>query len=44
MTTYNVSRGADRIVGENDLQIKPGFLVDPGGSYRYWYPANYGSG
>ena len=19
-------------------------MVDPGGSYRYWYPANYGSG
>ena len=44
VTTYNVSRGADRVVGENDLQVKPGFLVDPGGTYRYWYPANYGSG
>jgi len=31
-------------VGNNDLQVKPGFLVDPGGSYRYWYPASYGSG
>ena len=44
VTTYNVSRGADRVVGENDLQVKPGFLVDPGGTYRYWYPNNYGSG
>ena len=32
------------LIGDNDLQVKPGFLVDPGGSYRYWYPANYGSG
>ena len=44
VTTYNVSRGSDRLIGENDLQIKPGFLVDPGGTYRYWYPNNYGSG
>ena len=31
-------------LGTYDLQIKPGFLVDPGGQYRYWYPANYHSG
>ena len=31
-------------MGENDLQVKPGFLVNPGGSFRYWYPNNYGSG
>ena len=44
-TNYNVSQsGANRILGENDLQVKPGFLVNPGGSFRYWYPANYGSG
>ena len=44
-TNYNVSQsGANRILGENDLQVKPGFLVDPGGSYRYWYTANHGSG
>ena len=24
--------------------MKPGFLVNPGGSFRYWYPENYGSG
>ena len=29
VTTYNISRGSDRLIGENDLQIKPGFLVDP---------------
>ena len=44
-TNYNVSQsGANRILGENDLQVKPGFLVNPGGSFRYWYPASYGSG
>ena len=44
-TNYNVSQsGANRILGENDLQVKPGFLVNPGGSFRYWYPENYGSG
>jgi hypothetical protein len=31
-------------LGENDLQVKPGYLVNPGDSYRYWYPSSYGSG
>ena len=39
-TTFQVGG----LLGNNDLQVKPGFLVDPGGTYRYWYPANYGSG
>ena len=43
-TTYNVDRGASAIVGEHDLQVKPGFLVNPSGSYRYWYPEGYGTG
>ena len=44
-TTYNVSRApGTRVVGEHDLQIKPGFLVNPSGSYSYWFPDNYGSG
>lgn len=30
-------------LGANDLQVKPGRLVDPGGSRRYWYPSNYGN-
>jgi len=24
-----------------DLQVKPGFLVDPGGSYGYWFPTGF---
>ena len=31
-------------IGEQDLQVKPGFLVNPSGSYRYWYPDGYASG
>ena len=30
-TTYNTS-----LLGGTDLQIKPGYLVKPGGSYKYW--------
>jgi hypothetical protein len=30
-------------LGDYDLQVKPGFLVDPGGSYRYWHPSGYGA-
>ena len=34
-TTYNVARdAANRVIGEQDLQVKPGFLVNPSGSYR----------
>ena len=43
-STYDVGRTATRLIGEHDLQVKPGFLVEPGGTFRYWYPANYGSG
>ena len=39
-TTFQVGG----LLADYDLQVKPGFLVDPGGSYRYWYPASYGSG
>lgn len=33
-------------LGTYDLQVKPGYLVEPGGNYGYWYdsgfkPANY---
>ena len=38
-TTYALD-----LLGNYDLQAKPGYLVDPGGDYRYWHPASYGSG
>ncbi len=43
-TTYTVVRDSNRVLGEQDLQVKPGFLVNPSGTYRYWYPNNYGTG
>ncbi len=30
-------------LGVYDLQVKPGYLVNPGGTYKYWYPSNYHS-
>jgi len=30
-------------LGDDDLQVKPGYLVDPGESRRYWYPSSYGN-
>jgi hypothetical protein len=30
-------------LGNYDLQVKPGYLVEPGGDYRYWYPEDYHS-
>jgi hypothetical protein len=27
----------------SSLQVKPGYLVDPSGSYGYWYPSGYGT-
>jgi hypothetical protein len=38
-TTYALNQ-----LGNFDLQVKPGYLADPGGDYRYWFPASYGSG
>jgi hypothetical protein len=42
-TTYNVSRSSP-LLGNYDLQVKPGYLVDPGGTYRYWYVSGHGTG
>jgi len=39
-TTYDLSSIP---TGSLELQVKPGFLVDPGGDYRYWYPDNFNS-
>lgn len=29
-------------LGTKDLQVKPGYLVEPGGTRRYWYPSGFG--
>jgi hypothetical protein len=31
-------------LGDYDLQVKPGYLVDPGGNYGYWFDSGFGSG
>lgn len=30
----------DGTIGRNDLQVKPGYLVDPTGSYGYWFTSD----
>jgi hypothetical protein len=30
----------DSTLGRNDLQVKPGYLVDPTGSYGYWFTSD----
>jgi len=30
-------------LGTHELQVKPGFLANPGGSNGYWYPTGYGT-
>ena len=42
-TTYQLTGGSNQI-GNYDLQVKPGYLVDPAGDYRYWFPEDYGTG
>ena len=37
VTTFQVGG----LLGANDLQVKPGFLVNPSGANRYWYPSGY---
>ena len=39
VTTYALGQ-----LGNYDLQVKPGYLVDPAGDYRYWFPEDYGTG
>lgn len=32
------------VLGNYDLQVKPGYLVDPGGVYGYWFASGFGTG
>jgi hypothetical protein len=34
----------DSVLGDYDLQVKPGYLVEPGGDYGYWFAEDFGSG
>ena len=42
--TFQTNDEGDAVLGNYDLQVKPGYLVDPGGSYGYWFASNFGSG
>ena len=38
--SFQTNDEGDEVLGRNDLQVKPGFLVDPTGSYGYWFTNN----
>ena len=42
--SYKTNDNGDAVIGDYDLQVKPGYLVDPGGTRGYWFPSNFGSG
>ena len=42
--SFQTNDEGDAVLGDYDLQVKPGYLVDPGGDYGYWFPTNFGSG
>ncbi len=35
--SFQTNDEGDATLGRNDLQVKPGYLVDPSGSYGYWF-------
>ena len=38
--SFQTNDEGDNTLGRNDLQVKPGYLVDPTGSYGYWFTNN----
>ena len=38
--TFQTNDEGDSTIGQNDLQVKPGYLVDPTGSYGYWFTSD----
>ena len=42
--SYQVNDNGGSVLGNYDLQVKPGYLVDPGGDYGYWFPEDFGTG
>ena len=42
--SFQVNDNGGSVLGNYDLQVKPGYLVDPGGDYGYWFKENFGSG
>ena len=44
VNSFQTNDEGDAVLGNYDLQVKPGYLVDPGGTRGYWFPTNFGSG
>tara|TARA_A100001011_G_scaffold185340_1_gene194086 strand:+ start:1581 stop:3953 length:2373 start_codon:yes stop_codon:yes gene_type:complete len=42
--SFQTNDEGDSVLGNLDLQVKPGYLVDPGGNYGYWFYGGFGSG
>jgi len=42
--SFQTNDEGDAVLGDYDLQVKPGYLVDPGGNYGYWFASGFGSG
>jgi hypothetical protein len=42
--SFQTNDEGDNVLGNYDLQVKPGYLVEPGGDYGYWFAENFGSG
>tara|TARA_B100001094_G_scaffold267498_1_gene270808 strand:+ start:5315 stop:7792 length:2478 start_codon:yes stop_codon:yes gene_type:complete len=42
--SFQTNDEGDAVLGNYDLQVKPGYLVDPGGDYGYWFKEDFGSG
>ena len=42
--SYQTNDAGNSVLGNYDLQVKPGYLVEPGGDYGYWFAEDFGSG
>ena len=42
--SFQTNDAGNSVLGNYDLQVKPGYLVEPGGTYRYWFAEDFGSG
>ena len=42
--SFKTNDNGDSVLGNYDLQVKPGYLVDPGGTRGYWFKSGFGSG
>lgn len=42
-STFKTNDAGDGVLTTKDLQVKPGYLVEPGGDYGYWFDSGFGS-